>query len=150
MMRLDDKPPLTARLISGEPVRRIGRQRRSLRGHVEVHGTSVEYKSALERDLLVLLDFDYTVAQVVGQPVQFNFRHPVTGRQTHYTPDVYARYEGDRPRVNAGVKMHRRAGVKHHYRWWQQGAPYGAPCFVSVSCRESCRLERRVGVACFA
>lgn len=79
-------------------MRRIGRQRRSVRGHVDVHGASVEYESTLERDLLILLDFDPTVAQVVGQPVRFDFRHPVTGRQTHYTPDVYARHEGDRPR----------------------------------------------------
>ena len=98
MTRPDDKPPLISRLVSGEPVRRIGVRRRSVRGSIEVHGRSVEYESTLERDLLILLDFDPTVAQAVGQPVRFDFRHPATGRRTHYTPDVYARHEGARPR----------------------------------------------------
>ena len=98
MTQLDNKSPLTPRLVSGVPVRRIGLRRRSVRGAIEVRGQPVEYESTLERDLLILLDFDPTVAQAVGQPVRFDFRHPVTGRQTRYTPDVYARHEGDRPR----------------------------------------------------
>jgi hypothetical protein len=39
--------------------------------------------------------------------------------------------------VNAGVKIHRRAGVNLHHGWWQQGAPYGAPCCLSVIRRVS-------------
>jgi hypothetical protein len=56
--------------------------------------------------------------------------------------------------VNAGAKMHRRAGVKIHHGCWQQGAPFGAPCCVLVIRRESCpvnwRPGRRVVGACSA
>ena len=131
MTRLDDKSPSTSRLVSGTPVRRIGLRRRSVRGAIEVRGQPVEYESTLERDLLILLDFDPTVAQAIGQPVRFDFSHPVTGRRTHYTPDIYARHEGGRPReilyeckyrgdlwedfhkLKHGFKAARRAALEH-------------------------------------
>ena len=54
-------------------------------------------------------------------------------------------------RVNAGGKMHRRAGAKLHHGRWQPGAPYGAPGCGLVIRREGFpviwRRGRRVDAA---
>ena len=91
-------PPLMPRLVAGTPVRATGKTARGIRGNLDVHGKAVDYQSTLERDLLILLDFDPTVADVVEQPVTIPYRHPVTGRMTPYTPDVYVRHTGPRAR----------------------------------------------------
>ena len=56
--------------------------------------------------------------------------------------------------VNAGVKMHRRAGEKTHHGGRQRGALYGAPRCGSISRREDLLVVRqrgrRAGVACSA
>ncbi len=51
-----------------------------------MHGKSVAFESALERDFLVLLDFDVQVARVIGQPMQHSFLD-ADGRSRRYTPD---------------------------------------------------------------
>jgi hypothetical protein len=57
--------------------------------------------------------------------------------RTYLRPDGAGKAEITPPKasVNAGAKMHRRAGVKLHHGRWQQGAPYGAPCWVLVILR---------------
>ena len=56
--------------------------------------------------------------------------------------------------VNAGGKLHRRAGAKLHHGCWQPCAPYWAPGCVSIMRREGCPLMRLRGRfaddACFA
>ncbi len=61
-------PPSIPGPVSGVPARKIGLARRSIRGRVTVHGRSIAYESALERDNLLLLSLDPTVEDVVGQP----------------------------------------------------------------------------------
>lgn len=86
--------PVKSRLVSGVPVRTIGRGKRGIRGQVNTNGTTTRFESNLERDLLILLDFDPTVAQVVGQPVTIPYANPKTGRISRYTPDFYVRHVG--------------------------------------------------------
>lgn len=87
----------TSGLVSGEPVRKIGRRYRSSRGAVSVHGRRIAYESGLERDLLHLLSMDPTVEEVAGQPLAIPFQDPLTGREREYTPDVFVRHGGPRP-----------------------------------------------------
>lgn len=74
------------------PVRTIGTNRRSITGRVSFGRRSIPFESALERDFLVLLDFDLTVDDVLEQPFRIAFRG-ADGRQRHYTPDFLVEYE---------------------------------------------------------
>lgn len=91
--------PLTSKLVSGEPVRKIGRRYRSSRGTVSVHGRRVAYESGLERDFLQLISMDPTIDEVAGQPLTITFQDPLTGKEREYTPDVFVRHGGPRPRA---------------------------------------------------
>jgi hypothetical protein len=78
-----------------QPARVIGTSRRSLTGRVAIGGLSIPFESSLERDFLVLLDFDPTVVDVRGQPIRIDYVDSV-GRSRHYTPDFLVEYdEGD-------------------------------------------------------
>lgn len=78
-----------------EPVRRILPSSRSIRGQLSSRktGRPPQYESALERDLLVLLDFDSSISFFCEQPVTIEYLHE--GVVRHYTPDVLAYYRED-------------------------------------------------------
>jgi len=83
-------------LDSMRPARTIGTSRRSITGRVAFGGRSIPFESALERDFLVLLDFDVTVEGVLAQPFRITYQG-AEGRQRYYTPDFLVEYEsGDR------------------------------------------------------
>lgn len=85
------------RLGLGPPARRIGPNNRSLTGRVARQGgNSVAFESSLERDFLVLLDFDPNVLNVHGQPLTLQFKE-AEGRTRSYTPDVLVEYREARP-----------------------------------------------------
>lgn len=67
--------------------------RRSLTGAVasRKNDRMVASESSLERDLLVLLDFDPTVERYEEQPVRIKYRD-AQGRKHTYTPDVLVHY----------------------------------------------------------
>ncbi len=69
------------------PVRKIPRNARSLTG-VVAGGTSDEFESSLERDLILLLKFDPRLVTIESQPL----RIPVPGAARPYTPDVLATF----------------------------------------------------------
>ncbi len=69
-------------LVLGDPVRTIGRARRSLRGATTVHGRRVAYESGLERDFLHLLSLDSSIEEVIGQPLTIDCPDPVAGVDT--------------------------------------------------------------------
>ncbi|MGA4554906.1 TnsA endonuclease N-terminal domain-containing protein [Methylorubrum aminovorans] len=71
----------------------IGTSRRAMRGEVQVKGTPIAYESALERDLLITLDFIPTAREVCGQPVTIPFTDATTGARRRYTPDVAVRFD---------------------------------------------------------
>jgi hypothetical protein len=54
----------------------------------------VASESSLERDLLVLLDFDPTVKRYEEQPVRIEYRD-ANGRRRTYTPDVLVHFRQD-------------------------------------------------------
>lgn len=73
-----------------KPARKIGISTRSYTGRVSSRGTSTAFESSLERDFLVLLDFDRDVENVCEQPVTINYTHQ--GRHRVYTPDFLVTY----------------------------------------------------------
>lgn len=77
------------------PVRKIKASYTSLRGIVtgNKNETSNSFESSLERDYLLLLEFDHLVDEYVEQPVEIFFEN--NGSQRHYTPDVLVYYRND-------------------------------------------------------
>ena len=59
-------PPLTSRLVSRAPVRRIRMGHRGTRGELDVKGELIACESALERDFLLLLDIEPGAREVYG------------------------------------------------------------------------------------
>lgn len=80
------------RLVWSQPARLIGMSRRSLTGRVAIGGLSIPFESSLERDFLVILDFDRTVVDVRGQPLRIDYVDGA-GRRRHYTPDFLVEYD---------------------------------------------------------
>jgi len=113
------------------PARIIGTNRRSLTGRVAFGGKSIAFESSLERDFLVLLDFDLTVEDVLEQPFRITYEG-ATGRERHYTPDFLVDYtNGDRviyevkyrsnlkeewstlkPRFRAAIRYAKKSGMR--------------------------------------
>lgn len=88
-----------------KPVRRIGVSNRSITGkHTSKKtGTVHQFESALERDHLVLLEFDDEVSHYVTQPVTIRYR--VYKSTYRYTPDVIIYYrDASRPPMLCEVK----------------------------------------------
>jgi TnsA endonuclease C terminal/TnsA endonuclease N terminal len=77
-------------LVPG-PVRRIGVQRRSITGSMP---NGARYESALERDLMLLLQFDYTVDLYTPQPLKVHYKGGA-GELKTYTPDGLIEWRKD-------------------------------------------------------
>ena len=75
------------------PVRKIPIQHRSIRGKYALKrlGYSVWFESRLERDFLVLTDFDWNVASIEEQPISIPWFDD-DGRAHTYTPDFLVRF----------------------------------------------------------
>ena len=75
------------------PVRTVPKNYRSLTGLVPNTRTQsmAAFESSLERDFLLLLDFDPDVEFFEEQPVKIVY-HDAKGRRRTYTPDVLVRY----------------------------------------------------------
>jgi hypothetical protein len=74
------------------PVRKLGLSGRSLTGYMALRvNPSAAFESSLEKDLLILLDFDLSVRSIAVQPFRLHYEHD--GRTTHYTPDIAATHE---------------------------------------------------------
>ena len=76
-----------ARPFQNSPARKIGRSRRALTGLIQVKGQPIAHESSLEMDLLMILDFLPSVANVRGQPVTIRFQDRA-GHARRYTPDM--------------------------------------------------------------
>lgn len=79
------------RLHQGIPVRRVGTNHRSLTGKVITQGAAVSFESSLERDFLVMMDWDHSVSQVHEQPLSVPYQD-ADGRSRLYTPDFLVSY----------------------------------------------------------
>lgn len=82
------------------PVRTVPKNYRSLTGLVPNTRTQsmTAFESSLERDFLLLLDFDPDVEWFEEQPVKITY-HDESGRRRTYTPDVLVRYRTDRLQI---------------------------------------------------
>lgn len=79
-------------LLDSKPVRSIGTSRSYLTGQVSLDkGGTASFESSLERDWLVLLDFDPTIKSVLEQP--FSIQYAAQGMSRRYTPDVMAEFQ---------------------------------------------------------
>ncbi len=78
------------------PVRTVPKNYRNLTGLV--HSTRTQsssmFESTLERDFLLLLDFDPAVARYEEQPVMVEYDDS-DGRRHRYTPDILVHYHRD-------------------------------------------------------
>jgi len=79
-----------------QPARIIGVSRRSITGRAMVGQLSVPFESALERDLLVILDFDTSVRRVRSQPLRVDWLDAL-GRRRRYTPDFLVEHHAAAP-----------------------------------------------------
>ena len=79
-------------------VRKIPTNRRSLTGLVasRKNDRMVASESSLERDFMLLLDFDRTVERYEEQPVKIDYRD-AKGRKRTYTPDILVHYRQNLP-----------------------------------------------------
>lgn len=79
------------RLIPHAPARPLRLSRRSLTGHVALAGGgTASFESSLERDWILVLDFDPSVSHIQVQPFSLTYRNGSQSRR--YTPDVLAVY----------------------------------------------------------
>ena len=72
-------------------VRRIPTNVRSLTGQFN----GQEFESSLERDLLLLVHYDYGVDWYEAQPVTIEYKDPESGKPRTYTPDLLVGYLPD-------------------------------------------------------
>src|SRR5919197_4727077 len=79
------------------PVRTVPKNSRSLTGLVPNPRTQAmtAFESSLERDFLLLLDFDPDVELYEEQPLKITY-HDEAGQRRTYTPDVLVRYRAER------------------------------------------------------
>ena len=86
--------PPTHSAPANAQARTIGIGHHSVRGTVQVKGTSIAHENTLERDFLTILDFLPSAQRVRGQPVTITFRDPMTNKSRQYTPDVAVEFVG--------------------------------------------------------
>ena len=90
--RLHCRTHQMSRLRTHFPVRKLRNSHRALTGKVNLEaGGMAGFESSLERDLLLILDFDRTVLSVKEQPFSLTHIHDASVRR--YTPDVMAEYD---------------------------------------------------------
>lgn len=74
------------------PARKIPLNYRNITGYVHSDKSDAytHFESSLERDALILCEFDYRVAAFQTQPRRFDYVHD--GKSRHYTPDILIEY----------------------------------------------------------
>jgi len=80
----------TSKLVDG-PVRKIGVQSRSITGTMP---NGNRYESSLERDFMMLLEFDHLVDLYTPQPITIKYQMS-NGQHRQYTPDGLIEYRSD-------------------------------------------------------
>jgi hypothetical protein len=88
---MPESPNLLDIVQSRGPVRRIGVQRRSVTGTMP---NGNRYESTLERDLMILLEFDRGAKTFTPQPLRLNYTDHL-GMSRSYTPDGLVEWNPD-------------------------------------------------------
>jgi hypothetical protein len=75
------------------PVRKIPKSHRSVTGLISSDGAANQaaFESTLERDFMLLVDFDSEVISYEEQPVRIDYLS-ADGKARHYTPDILVTY----------------------------------------------------------
>lgn len=104
-------------LVSG-PVRQIGVQSRSVTGTMP---DGNRYESSLERDFMLLLQFDFTVDIYTPQPVVVKFQDQ-DGNWCRYTPDGLIEWRTDFRRDSQPVLVEIKYREAFHGKWraWRE------------------------------
>lgn len=79
-------------MIKAHQTRVIGTSRRALTGFVPVKGVCVPFESSLERDFLVLQDYNPNVSEVIAQPHKIQYIDDKK-KKRRYTPDFLVRFD---------------------------------------------------------
>jgi len=99
------------------PVRKIPKNYRNVTGiaaHRKAEGQAM-FESTLERDFLMLLEFDSAVQRFDVQPLRLEWCD-MQGKPHHYTPDVLASYEVEGQRYKVLYEVKYRSELR---REWQ-------------------------------
>lgn len=108
----------TSSLVTG-PVRRIGVQSRSITGTMP---NGNRYESALERDFMLLMQFDPAVDIFTPQPLVLNYLGK-DGKPHRYTPDGLIEWRKDRPMTDRRpvlVEIKYREDFVGKWREWRE------------------------------
>jgi len=95
-----------------KPVRKIPTNRRSSRGYYAFRGQeSIPHESTVERDFVMLMEFDKKVDKIVSQPIELSYVD-LNGRRQRYTPDylVYFKNAASKPllvEVKERIEIHK-------------------------------------------
>ena len=99
------------------PVREIKPTRRSVSGVYPFRKQySLAYESSLERDFIVLQEFDSSVIEVIAQPIKIHFL--LKGRNYQYTPDFLVMFEQGYPTRGMLVEVKPESEWRNHWRSW--------------------------------
>ena len=97
------------------PVREIKPTRRSVSGAYPFRKQySLAYESSLERDFIVLQEFDSSVIKVIAQPIKIPFL--LKGRNYHYTPDFLVLFEQSCLKRGMLVEVKPESEWRNHWR----------------------------------
>lgn len=104
-------------LVSG-PVRQIGVQSRSVTGTMP---NGNRYESSLERDFMILLQFDFSVDIYTPQPVVVKYQDQ-RGNWCRYTPDGLIEWRADLRRDSRPVLVEIKYREAFHGQWraWRE------------------------------
>jgi len=94
--------------------RKIGYTYGSVSGSFPFRGEkSIDYESSLERDLIMVLEYDTNVVDVIEQPVTIEYTNN-NGRDVTYTPDFLIHYRTPHSVYSKFLKKSRLIEVKTH------------------------------------
>lgn len=95
------------------PARKIPLNYRNITGYIQSDKSSdyTHFESSLERDALILAEFDENVLSFKAQPRRFDYE--LEGKQRHYTPDIFISYKDG---SNLYVEVKYRSDLKKNWQ----------------------------------
>ncbi|MCH4247667.1 MAG: TnsA endonuclease N-terminal domain-containing protein [Acinetobacter populi] len=95
-------------------VRKIGPTRRSVSGYYSFKNThSIPYESSLERDFIMLHEFDDNVTEIISQPVSIPFA--LNGCNYQYHPDFLVLFQNC---TKSGMLVEVKPESEWREHWW--------------------------------
>lgn len=99
-----------------QQMRKISPTRRSVSGHYSFRGNeSIPYESSLERDFIMLQEFNTSVKRIIPQPIEIPFH--LGNRKYKYTPDFLVLFQNSNYEGML-VEVKPEAEWRQHWRKW--------------------------------